>query len=386
MANLKYGVLGKVQTYNSTHFAKLRPSHPKTFHPFNRLPTELRLRIWELSILRTRLVTAIVLRGTEGTGNATGGYRRTNHLGNIISGDHYVLKVSQKRRNDALLGTCRESRHVAIGFFRVRIPLQPGRPYGARLYFNPEYDYLYIYSSKVAAESLIGLLHDLRAFDPKGKGLLHFVSQHLRLSNEAEEPFPLSQDALSPAQVCSFRRSLLSIETLWFVNHWTNFLNERCIFQRSIPFMARAGTFEIMDCDPRGGRGNKSLAMGLLLRKPHVMRRKWEHWEKELGFGTLINGDVAKPSRQISYVLANLDNDHMEEPAIEPCGIPENDETGIDDFDGHRDPLGQIQPAVGFWVVSQDEVDELTSETHERTRPPGSALDRDSMAFGVFDI
>jgi len=184
-----------------------------SFHLFPVLPLEIRLRIWEVSVVRHRLLEIEVAPPSPSAQAdqkrrqqpSQARYSRMNALCNVVSGGReYVATVQHGRfMHSKLLRVNREARRVALRFYRVHIPCwlravsrqnsstsssssslsyhaHPNHPQEANsempvLYLNPEYDIVYARAQSPAAYTLVDFLHDVRAHDPRGVGTLHLA-------------------------------------------------------------------------------------------------------------------------------------------------------------------------------------------------------------------
>jgi len=110
-----------------------KPEAARSFHPFPRLPIELRLRIWESLFPQTRFVSVTLTepleaRHPEGLFDlwAAGGplYSRRNHLGNVVSGCPYKVDVAPYSQwsRDTLRYVNRETNQVYRDFYRLALP------------------------------------------------------------------------------------------------------------------------------------------------------------------------------------------------------------------------------------------------------------------------
>lgn len=90
------------------------------FGQFSMLPPELRLRIWQCTLEKHRLVNIELEFPSDG--NDTPPYSTTNALGKIVSGQWYLATVQGFQLNSKLLRVNRESRSVALAFYRIHIP------------------------------------------------------------------------------------------------------------------------------------------------------------------------------------------------------------------------------------------------------------------------
>jgi len=193
--------------------------------PFPRLPPELRDKIWEACFPAQRFITIKVGNNRvkrwptqDSDDGSTPTFSATNNLGNIVSGWNYGLHVDRfdplGRWPLVLQRVCRESNRAYHAFYRLSLPLDfgsgpeygpdgftddEGNLYGRfplhhRLHLNPESDIISVrcapdrdktnvttpYLSDLLegvelpiakGELMAALLHDARAFDPRGVGL-----------------------------------------------------------------------------------------------------------------------------------------------------------------------------------------------------------------------
>ncbi|KAK8855383.1 pectinesterase precursor protein [Apiospora arundinis] len=125
--------LKESKLFNDEHFAPSKTCHAHEFHHFSRLPLELRLWIWTLSLMHHRFIPI------------------------------YFVKI----------GVDVEPGLAAMEFFRIRVPLIQ-----CHMRICPEYDVLYLQGGHRAPFILADVLHDIRAFDPEDEGLMHLVLAH----------------------------------------------------------------------------------------------------------------------------------------------------------------------------------------------------------------
>ncbi|KAK0730230.1 hypothetical protein B0H67DRAFT_561124 [Lasiosphaeris hirsuta] len=184
----------RLQTINLTLCAA--PSDHVAFSPFPLLPTELRLRIWDFSITKHRLLEiGVAAPDTElGPGGVASGlqlYSTTNALGKVISGRNYAATVQNGLHlHTKLLRVSRESREVALRFYRLHIPcyvrtsrsspLLEEEPRGQQttLYLNPEFDFVHLRVHGLVEHTALdfgSFVHDLKAHDPRGVGLVNLA-------------------------------------------------------------------------------------------------------------------------------------------------------------------------------------------------------------------
>jgi hypothetical protein len=134
-------------------------------------------------------------------------YSKVNGLYKLISGQGYSATVKGYRLYTKLLRINRESREVALRFYRVYIPcyLQThmegwGRSTATMLYVNPEHEIIHLdYSSGSQSLPFIDFIHDIKAYDPLDIGLINLAldtNSMIVLHSLAYIPEPLARDSL----------------------------------------------------------------------------------------------------------------------------------------------------------------------------------------------
>ncbi|KAG6368828.1 hypothetical protein INS49_003044 [Diaporthe citri] len=204
----------------------------RTFPLFSSLPKELRLQIWEEATPRERLVHVTICcrlyREKEKESDAPVRYLKKNHLGNPISGSEYQLFAEDGRLDHALLSVNREARQVVLDFYRIHIPAfcvqsHHGKPiphcYGERttLHINPEHDVIQFQAQEPVRETLIDFLWDLKAYDPKGVGLLRLATSLENFCTNDLQYLKRS-DLLLIRQRQALVETLSQLQEVWFVN------------------------------------------------------------------------------------------------------------------------------------------------------------------------
>ncbi|CAH0034589.1 unnamed protein product [Clonostachys rhizophaga] len=354
------------------------------FHQFSRFPTEIQLRILELtqSPKTKRLVTILLMK------------------------DPRVEEESQS--------SCPQN---SLQRYRIRLPMNPGNPNNEYLYLDPENDTLYLDSFGVPPSTLVGFFHDLRAYDKQGSGLWNLAInmqcvEHLKFLHLT------TPEILRPEEVRSFKQSLMTLEHLWFI-HLLNkdnrymglppaqrssrlgsFTNYRRPVTHAMPLFPEASEFYIMPADPR-----------LLKRSDFERVRFWKEygpmgglfwWESmETKFGMTAENE-SLPQREISYVIAvDATEDHTvcSQDCHDRCG--EDVVRSISSLktylvrEEHQAPCqigslegiekGQEVSVAGFWVFPIDVLDEQEPR-HAGVPPDMDVVDfsNRSPALGVF--
>lgn len=188
--------------FNDVYFGRPHPALFETWSPFSRLPGDIRLQIW-LTVLRRHRMLEITIdpaydeedENTYPGGAGSRYYTERNHLGNIVSGRGYTLKIAGRgyaATFNPILWVNRESRDAALRYYyRVHLPF-PHQHAGQILYLNPEHDVLHLSPESAWRQPpehlpeweswpltiLADFLHDVKAFDPKDQGyafIFYFV-------------------------------------------------------------------------------------------------------------------------------------------------------------------------------------------------------------------
>lgn len=184
---------GEVRLYNDVHFKTVNPKIYDSWTHFSRLPAELRLRIWRLSLQRNRMIE-VNMYADPHNNTQPRCYADRNELGKIVSGRAYTLIVlgqGYAATLSPLLHVNSEARSAALEFYHIQLPF-PQRGGAQKLYLNAEYDVVYVkfeprfMRGTVRAPSpdtvLIDFLHDLRAYDPRDLGCVistYFLIPHV---------------------------------------------------------------------------------------------------------------------------------------------------------------------------------------------------------------
>ena len=196
-------------------------SEGRTFHLFSSLPKELRLQIWEEAVPRERLIRVYLRVLEEMQDDPPPRYLEKNHLGKPISGPRYEAMAEGNQLNSKFLRVNKESRDVALAFYRVHIPFslrmpRTGAAEKTTLYLNPENDVLHIDADAPVKETLIDFFWDMKAYDPKGVGLAKmaidlegFCAHDLQFLKRSDLLLIRQREALITA--------LSQLKELWFV-------------------------------------------------------------------------------------------------------------------------------------------------------------------------
>lgn len=185
----------------------------REFHIFSRFPSEISLMIWEHVLRSNRLIFINVIYNEDGSSSSEQCLQSSdlprNWLGNTISDEGYELRVITDHRISPLLQATRQSRQAALSFYRVHIPYNH-RAHGEKhcFYINPELDILRI-KSKGPPELLADFIHDMKAYDPQGVGLLNIA---IRGSGSRMLRLPMGKHEV----VKSIKPAQLLMLVLWY--------------------------------------------------------------------------------------------------------------------------------------------------------------------------
>lgn len=239
------------------------PNFECTFTCFSHLPTELRLLIWHFSLCHYRLLK-IALDFTLAPHPLPPLYQSKNRLGNIISNYGYVTEVRGNKIYSKLLRVNKESRGAALNFYRVhfgcelksRVLDADGYPLCIPMtfYVNPEYDIIhlkYVHKTNPPGD----FLHDLKANDPKGIGLLNLALDHENIIPFLwSHPEGYARDAMA-ATLAQLRRVILIARLLdgrrSFSGYTFNRKPRKWQFHHSMPILSETTSFDLVGPDPR---------------------------------------------------------------------------------------------------------------------------------------
>ncbi|KKY33268.1 putative pectinesterase precursor [Diaporthe ampelina] len=274
----------------------------RTFTLFSSLPKELRLQIWEEATPRKRLVHVNITprRNSDGEDEAPVRYLEKNHLGNPISGSGYYLDVEDGLLDHPLLSVNREARQVVLDFYRIHIPaswvgnrpLYPGR----ELHINPEHDVLEIIAAEPVKRTLIDFLWDLKAYDPKGVGLLKLATTMTEFClNDLQ--YLKRSDLLLIRQRQALVDTLSQLQEVWFINNnLHNSLRKRSVADGSdtiAPFGIRMSGYECVGPEPREGAAAELERVYMGSIDPRELIWRWKR--------LLRTWEVHHPPGQVRY-------------------------------------------------------------------------------------
>ncbi|KXX81283.1 hypothetical protein MMYC01_201943 [Madurella mycetomatis] len=270
----------------------INPSHSSgganvLFRAFPKLPTELRLCIWEFSLERHRLLELNVEPRHDS--EKAPSYSSKNALGKLLSGRSYSVTVRSFPIYNKLLRVNREARRAALGFYRVHIQCSFQTPdekrwgksgtISATLYCNPEYDFLQLSTCRTVEYTLADFLHDFKANDPRHVGVVHLaldVNAMNHLRSMAHIP--------SGPVKAGFVNTLSQLQQIIWVAHshagrrivgpLQDFRGVGVRFNHSMPVKAAIPSFDLLGRDPRP-IGPELRYVLTATRDPRHMRLWW---------------------------------------------------------------------------------------------------------------
>ena len=381
------------------------PSSAPTFPLFPLLPKELRLKIWYHSLQRQRFIKVLLFPETiwnQGTETVT----------STTKSERYRAYVEGYQVLSKLLRVNCEAREAALEFYRVPLPCFlkkgletshgiPFEPTLGTLYLNPEYDFLYITPPFAAKETLVDFFYHMKtAYDPHHIGILNLALDVDSLNREDLTQLELIN--LDPKVRTAFIETLTQLREVFFVSEQSagrtidkqsGFVVPEPFFNRSLPLIGTAPTFERLRCDPRPiskdlqhvfvGWSNQRLVLQLwqqLLKKfgvipfqityryclffspvgrrvyDHLSAEKYLQWEDDLWTGVLAEkaleksqGSGEKQGNFFSWAFGGIWN----EKETIPVSLIGGRSTKYKD----EDLTMAVRPAIGFWLFPVEVLD-----------------------------
>jgi hypothetical protein len=246
------------------------PPEQSTFTPFSKVPPEIRVEIWSSALRRERFITLGLERLDANSPTVDILPNKPNPADR--SARHNAIVYGHKLHSK-LLRVNRESRAEALMFYRILIPCQfwnGTKTLEGKLYFNPEWDMLYIRAESPMLDTLVDFLYRLKTFhDPKHIGLLNLALCTQPLPNQHPPAQPPGRPELfdiTPAELMSergaaFLATVTQLHEVFFVHSVYNgpYMDTSSStpdpanihVNRSLPLMARTPYFERISRDPR---------------------------------------------------------------------------------------------------------------------------------------
>ncbi|MCJ1246588.1 hypothetical protein MMC30_003797 [Trapelia coarctata] len=248
------------------------------FPLFPSFPTEIALAIWKCGLQRHRLISITVI---DNDGNDSPPQSPPR-------GKNYRLSVTSNHRLSPLLRVSHESRQAVLEFYRVHIPCD-FNTHGERrcLYLNPEFDFLYI-KPEGAPEILVDVVHDVKAYDPLGFGILNMVvTDDIPYFRPNELKLPMNPFRLAPPALSVFTSTLTNLRRVFSqhivrsdTRHLFDSLNMGEVgFNRSFPINSPTEAFDLIETDPRPIDADlEKVSIG---KDPRSMLCQWQEMESK---------------------------------------------------------------------------------------------------------
>ncbi|KAI9150456.1 hypothetical protein HJFPF1_10222 [Paramyrothecium foliicola] len=261
------------------------PASHDVFTYFHALPAELRLKVWSYAVPRRRILK-VRLRNrvlSDTLLERQGVLRPPSH-----AEERYGVVVDGYQTINKLFRINRESRDVALAFYRVQFPCwyingattRDTRMTPGTMYFNPEFDCLCIRND---TGQVIDFIHDLKTVhDPRRVGLLSLALDNNGLKGD-EGLCKTNPAMLSVAIRTSFQETLRQLRQVFFIHlqstgrHVFGFSSgaqsSEMHQNMAFPIMGMALNFDRLRPDPRPIE--RDLGKVFLDRDPREMVHAW---------------------------------------------------------------------------------------------------------------
>lgn len=344
---------------------------PKTnsdnyFPPFPRLPAELRIKIWNAVVSRSRLLH-IRITDIRQEQRLNEQYATKNSLGNVISEFPYRLELLCRGLcYHELLHVNREAHQTCRAYYRVGFPLQSSNGAGRRLLINPEQDILYLQRGDLTdADAITALLHDIRAYDARNIGVSKLAMGGLNDIRALSELEPSKIHPLATASVSSILSRLdLFLGVISPSSEARNMLGPlswpraKIHQNRSFPIAAQIPQFDWLEQDPRPVDMDLSnVAVGT---DPRYMEYQWRIFERNFH---VWRSENAQNNFEFRYMLAIW---------------PESWESAVESRDGFLQYLQNMDKRWDNWMTKL--FPPVSGEVVNKTEPGGLRQDLKEVA------
>ncbi|KAF6818291.1 pectinesterase precursor [Colletotrichum sojae] len=260
-----------------------------SFQLFPDLPAEIRIIIWNHALERNRLLRLVLERRRKSPSAPR--YTLLNSLGRPVTGDHYQVVLKAKAPfMTALTRVNRESRNVACAFYTAQIPCwvetascRSHKKMVLRLNFD--WDYLDIAAGGVWKETYVDFIHDLRASDPRGRGLRHLVVSDIQFLPDPLLSFKPS--AFDATALAAFTSVISNLESVWYmcVDEGGRVLDRLRRADRSIGFNYAFPVFPAFTFFERPARDPRDIYACLIENWSGIQNSPW----KQLGWARVLD-------------------------------------------------------------------------------------------------
>ncbi|KAI1485560.1 hypothetical protein F5X96DRAFT_659429 [Biscogniauxia mediterranea] len=358
------------------------------FPLFPQLPTELRLKIWQLSLLERQRLIKVHLMSRTIMDLLLIAHRNEEPEPDSHHGEnspYYCAIVDGAPMRSKLMRVNAEARRQALAFYRVRIPCRFGangffsmgqaETAPGTLYFNPEHDFLHV--RQQTNGEFVRFVHDLKTtYDPRHVGLLNLAIDSTGLTGSCGMCL-LDPGELEPELRREFAATLRQLREVFFVSvqgagrHTGGILGggaptDEFSFNRAFPVMAAAAStsgFERLARDPRPVADH--LRRVFVGSDPRPMVRDWQR--------LLASFDVSEPpppKTQHRFLLSFEPSPRAGDTLVRSREIAEDllmreeqiwsDIIAVARKSGRRDILDQPgETAFGFWLFPLEFLDGL---------------------------
>ncbi|CAI6337175.1 unnamed protein product [Periconia digitata] len=264
----------------------MRPRAGTSFSLFQKLPPELRNRIWKFSLPQQRLLK-VTVTAAEPSRVSTSKvpnlslYQEKNRLGNVISGADYFLRLGSTDTNSPLLYVNNEANAVV------------------------QSDTILIYVKRDEDEvHFADFVHDALAYDRKKKGILHMAIMSKKYESKIRLPMDLS--CLHSRAKAALASTLAGLDSVSLVHLYptrtlhqglsqvllrggkpddrlvqfdeASPLKENLLrFYRAFPLWASTATYSMLQTDPRSA--SQYLELTDAAHDPRSLIRAWRMLE-----------------------------------------------------------------------------------------------------------
>ncbi|KAK1718141.1 uncharacterized protein BDZ83DRAFT_633176 [Colletotrichum acutatum] len=271
-----------------------------SFASFQQFPVEVRLLIWKHALQRHRMIHIILEKGNqqrqeEDGHNVDGRDTLINSLGCQLSGYHYKIIIDTRRSLlPDLMRVNREARDAVSSFYSLQLPCRLRRDKHTEtisiIRLNFDWDYLRV-SYGQSHNIFFDFIHDLRAHDPKGRGLQHLVLEGSDFRTSVHNPSPPKRTFAEGPSLGAFRATAgKDLKSLWFKctprgARALNVLDWRCVhvFNYGVPVFPNFTFFDAPLPDHRAGIARDLEKIGGSVYDPREGPLGWRKLLRDAG-------------------------------------------------------------------------------------------------------